>query len=98
MKSVFISQPMNGKSEKEIMKERQRVAGILLTMIGPFNLLDTHFTHPIGTGTPLEYLGESIKCLSQADLAVFCPGWETARGCRVERLCCEEYGVSIVEL
>lgn len=52
MKSVFISQPMNGKSKKEIMKERQRVAGILLTMIGPFNLLDTHFTHPIGTGTP----------------------------------------------
>lgn len=98
MKSVFISQPMNGKSEKEIMKERQRVVGILLTMIGPFNLLDTHFTHPIETGTPLEYLGESIKYLSQADLAVFCPGWETARGCRVERLCCEEYGVSIVEL
>lgn len=67
VKSVFISQPMNGKSEKEIMKERQRVAGILLTMIGPFNLLDTHFIHPIGTGTPLEYLGESIKYLSQAD-------------------------------
>lgn len=55
-------------------------------------------SQPIGTGTPLEYLGESIKYLSQADLAVFCPGWETARGCRVEHMCCQEYGVHIVEL
>lgn len=98
MKSVFISQPMGGKTHEEIMAERRRVTGIILNMLGPFNLLDTHFTSKVGTGTPLEYLGESIKYLSQADLAVFCPGWETARGCRVERLCCEEYGVSIVEL
>lgn len=98
MKSVFISQPMGGKTAEEIMAERQRVAGILLSTIGPFRLLDTYFTKPVGTGTPLEYLGESIKYLSQADIAVFCPGWKDHAGCRVEHLCCEEYEVSIVEL
>ena len=98
MKSVFISQPMGGKTSEEIMAERQRVTGIILNMIGPFNLLDTYFTSKVGTGTPLEYLGESIKYLSQADIAVFCPGWEDHAGCRVEHLCCKEYGIRIVEL
>lgn len=98
MKSVFISQPMGGKTDEEIMHERQRVASILLNTVGPFHLLDTCFTEKIGTGTSLEYLGESIKYLSQADIAVFCPGWEGHAGCKVEHLCCEEYGIPIVEL
>lgn len=98
MKSVFISQPMGGKTHEQIMEERQRVAGILLTMIGPFNLLDTYFTSRVGTGKPLEYLGESLKYLSQADLAVFCGDWQSHAGCRVERLACKEYNIPTVDL
>lgn len=97
MKTVFVSQPMNGRTTNEIQEERDRILTKLWEKYGPINVLDTLFTHRIGTGLPLEYLGESIKYLSQADLAVFAPNWESARGCRVERLCCEEYGVKIID-
>ena len=35
--------------------------------------------------------------LAEADAVIFAPGWETARGCRMEHLAAEEYGIRIVE-
>ena len=98
MKTIFISQPMGGKTNDEIMNERAKATRVLLDKYGPFQLLDTFFMERVGTGTPLEYLGESIKYLSQADLAVFCPGWDKHAGCRVERACCMEYSIPILDL
>lgn len=98
LKIVFISQPMANRTNEELLDERRIIVSLLLKTYGPINLLDTIIDYPVGYGTPLEYLGESIKYLSQADVAVFCPGWEDARGCRVERLCCEEYGVQCRDL
>lgn len=98
MKTVFIAQPMRDRSYEELMAERRQVVRILLEKFGPVNVLDTLFSHKVGQGRPLEYLGEGIKYLSEAELAVFVPGWEEARGCRVERLCCEEYGIEILDL
>lgn len=94
LKRVFLSQPMAGRSEEEIWAERKKVANWLRKRLGTFWLLDTYITEP---GKPLEYLGESIKLLSRADFAVFCPGWQNYRGCRIERTCCEEYGVEIYD-
>lgn len=31
--------------------------------------------------------------MSGADLVVFAPDWHTARGCRIEHLVCELYGI-----
>lgn len=98
MKAIFISQPMGGRSDKEIASERAEVASYLLKRFGPFQLLDTHFTYKIGSGHPLEYLGESIKYLSQADVAVFCKGWESHSGCRIEMECCKAYNIPVIEL
>lgn len=98
MKTIFIVQPMRGRSHEDLMAERRKVVRILLGKFGPVNVLDTLFTHQVGHGTPLEYLGEGIKYLSEAELAVFVPGWDKARGCKVERLCCEEYGIEILDL
>ena len=38
-------------------------------------------------------LGESIKLLSTADVAYFLKGWNTARGCRIEYMCANDYGI-----
>lgn len=46
----------------------------------------------------LGYLGMSLILLSKADAAVFAEGWENSKGCRIERRCCEEYSIDVVDL
>ena len=45
----------------------------------------------------LEYLGESLKLLARADIAYFAPGWNEARGCKIEHVCAEEYGIHHID-
>lgn len=45
---------------------------------------------------PLWFLGEAIKKMSEADIAVFARGWHNARGCVVEHECARRYGVLMV--
>ena len=45
----------------------------------------------------LEYLGESLKLLAKADIAYFAPGWNKARGCKIEHQCALEYGIHTIE-
>ena len=40
-------------------------------------------------------LGKSISLMSEADLVVFAPGWENARGCRIEHEVAKEYGIQV---
>ena len=40
---------------------------------------------------------ESLKKLSEADIAVFVGDYNTARGCIIEYTVCREYGVPIYE-
>lgn len=43
-------------------------------------------------------LGLSIQMLPQADLVVFAPNWETARGCRIEHQVCVDYDIKHLDL
>lgn len=96
MRKLFISQPMRGKSDEEILAERERAVAEAEKILGePVELLDTFF----GTSDmshALEYLGESIKRMAQADAAYFAPGWGMARGCKIEHDCAVAYGVPII--
>lgn len=96
MKKVFISQPMNGKSDVEIMKTRADAAEAAEKHLGEqIELLDTFW---LNSGRrPLQLLAQSIMALAQADLAVFCPGWDEARGCKIEHTCAVEYGINCIE-
>lgn len=94
MKKLFISQPMRGKSENEILRERTAAVAEAEKLLGePVEVLETYFGAEY---RPLEFLGKSIMYLAQADAAYFAPGWETARGCKIEHTCAVEYGVPIV--
>ena len=96
MKKLFISQPMRNKTDEEILAEREEAVKAATKMLGEeVEVLDTFF----GTSDmshALEYLGESIKRMAQADAAYFAPGWGMARGCRIEHDCAVEYGVPII--
>ena len=58
-------------------------------------ILDTLFDDT--DATPLALLARALGKLAEADAVIFAPGWETARGCRMEHLAAEEYGIRIVE-
>lgn len=97
MKKVFISQPMSGKTDVEIMKARATAAEAAQDHLGEqIEVLDTFWPN---TGRhPLILLGQSIVLMCQADLVVFCPGWDQARGCKIEHSCAVDYGIPRIEL
>lgn len=96
MKKLFISQPMRGKSDKDILAEREKAISEAKAILrDDVELIDTFF----GTGDmthALEFLGESIKSMANADVAYFADGWENARGCKIEHDCAVQYGIRIV--
>ena len=101
MKKVFISQPMSGKREKEIMEDRSHI----LEQISKFGIyekdldvINTYTTEepPNGSNARLWFLGRTIEKLAQADLVVFAEDWQKARGCRIERECARIYHIPAV--
>ena len=95
---LFISQPMRGKTDDGIKAERERLIEAAKREYGDdIEVLDTFFQGAPGNGSPLAFLGESLKCLAEADVALFAPGWEDACGCRIEHTCAKEYGINVEE-
>lgn len=89
---VMISQPMNGKTEEQIRNERAELVK-KLTEQG-LEVVDTIFTDeaPTDSDRALFYLSKSIETISKVDAVIFMPGWEDARGCRIEYNVAVEYG------
>ena len=94
---LFISQPMAGKTDKEILDERERILHNVKELFpdNEIEVIDSFFDGE--SKTPLWYLGESIKLLDQADIAYFCKDWEKYRGCCIEHECCVRYSIKHVE-
>ena len=97
-KTIFISQPMGGRSDDEINAERRRVIEIARQQCGEVDALETFFSDFGPAAKPLDYLARSIEFLAKADVAIFAPGWQDARGCRIEHQCALEYGILVMEV
>lgn len=94
---VFISQPMNGRTDEEIKQERERITTELQGRYGDVEVIESFFESAPHEAKPLWFLGKSLELLSTADLAYFAKGWEDARGCRIENRCAIEYGINVIE-
>jgi Asp-tRNA(Asn)/Glu-tRNA(Gln) amidotransferase A subunit family amidase len=95
MKAI-ISQPMKGKTEEQVRAERSETIKQLESR--GFEVVDTVFPNFTNQGNiPLKYLAKSIEAIADVDLVVFMPGWENARGCRIEHHCCADYGIRFEE-
>ena len=92
MTKIFISQPMNGKTNEEIEDERNYIIDKLRENES-VEIIDSFFKDKPYEASPLWYLGESVKLMSEADVVFFCNGWQTARGCQIEHDCALEYGI-----
>jgi Asp-tRNA(Asn)/Glu-tRNA(Gln) amidotransferase A subunit family amidase len=95
MKKVIISQPMRGKSEEQVRRERARLVDELTSK--GYEVVDTVFPDFTDKGNiPLKYLAKSLECIADVDAVWFMEGWEDARGCRIEHQVCVDYGVGIL--
>lgn len=82
-KKVFISMPMNGKTDKRIREDLEKAKRKVVDGYGDVEFVDSYFKDG-DKEDPIKMLGESIKLLADADMVYFCDGWESARGCRIE--------------
>lgn len=98
MLKVFISQPMNGKTNEEIEAVRQKaIASVQAEVNEEVEVIDSFFKDAPHDAKPLWFLGKSLELLSTADIAYFAKGWEEARGCRIENECAIAYGIEVIE-
>jgi hypothetical protein len=100
-KISMISQPMAGKTNKEIIEAREKAAAELLKL--GYKVKDSFFAEEkeneeslkeIGViDTPVWFMAKAIEAMSFCDTVYFCKGWEEARGCRIEHEIAEKYGL-----
>lgn len=99
MTRFAISQPMKGKSREEIEQARAKVRAkyeakgweFVETCLGLDNV-------PADVANkPLWCFARSLVIMAGCDVVVFLKGWEDARGCSLEHLVCQKYGVDTIQ-
>ena len=99
-----MSQPMAGKTEKEIVETRERAIAALKER--GYEIVNTLFTDEWYSDEamkergvvqiPLCFLAKSLENMSLCHAAYFCAGWENARGCRIEHEAAKAYGLEVL--
>ena len=98
MKKLFISQPMKGKTDEEILAERRKAIRSAERQLGEaIEVIDSFFQSAPADAKPFWFLGKSLELLAGADIAYFAKGWQEARGCKIENICAIEYGIAVIE-
>ena len=105
MKKVFISQPMGGIYQDKFKRDRAAAKQHIYNALGgiPIEFIESYIEENpkvnfrFKSREPIWYLAQALILLADADYIYFVNGWQTARGCKVERLVAEEYGIPIIE-
>ena len=109
-KNIFISQPMTGRSEEEILATRQReiekihqlfdADGEQVNIIASYidDATRKHFKEHVSDDINWDifWLSQSLERLAMADIIWLCDGWEYSNGCNIELECATRYGVGIM--
>ena len=104
MKKVMISQPMGGKTDREIIETRERAVDALQSR--GYHAVNTLFTNEwYGKEAmekrgvvqiPLCFLAKSLEMMSHCHAVYFCKGWENYRGCKIEHEAAIAYGLEVI--
>lgn len=98
MKRLFISQPMRGKTDEEILSVREKAIESAERNLGEkVEAIDSFFQRAPVDAFPLWYLAKSLELMSTADVVYFAKDWEQYRGCKIEHTCAIEYGITVIE-
>lgn len=90
---VFISQPMSGLTDDEILSKRNKIKKFLEEVYN-WEVIDSYIEEE---GNPVYLLGKSIELLSQADRIFMVKGWQNSRGCKIEYEVAKAYDIGIIE-
>lgn len=94
-KVAFISQPMSGLTDEQILAARDAAKEILEDM--GYTVLDSFIKDEIkAKNQPLAYLARSLSIMAQADAVYFITGYKNARGCLIEERCAKDYGITCI--
>ena len=101
---AMLSQPMNGKTNEEIVATRERAIKELEAT--GYEVVNTLFTDEWYSpenmknrgveNIPLCFLAKSLENMSLCNAAYFCKGWDKARGCKIEHDAAVAYGLDII--
>lgn len=101
MKKLFVSVPMKDRTEEEIKASIQKMKKIVEIYEGEeLELIDSYIEDnpPKGNNEAIFYLGESLKKMAQADVFVGIYESYEWRGCRIENITAESYGIKSYEI
>lgn len=105
-KNLFISQPMSGLTNEEIMNVRQKATKFISDKYPDYTIsvLPSYKAQPDNTynaTSAVNLLGNAISLMARANVIYFVPGWQKSRGCQIEnevaRRWLEETGVELIE-
>lgn len=108
-KNIFISQPMTGKSEEEILATRQKTIDEIHQLASEkdiqVRIIDSyvddatrkHFEERLtdDINWDIYWLSQSLQKLALADTIWLCDGWEYSKGCNIELKCAMQYGLDV---
>lgn len=108
-KNIFISQPMTGKSEEEILATRQKTIDEIHQLASEkdiqVRIIDSyiddatrkHFEEHVinDINWDIYWLSQSLQKLALADTIWLCDGWEHSKGCTIELKCAIQYGLDV---
>lgn len=93
--NIFVSMPMNGKTDKEILNKIREVEHKF-----PEDIVTSGFVNydylPQTNNTPVYCLSWAIEKIGCCDVVYFVDGWQTARGCQIEHDVCMEYDIPMM--
>lgn len=109
-KNVFISQPMTGLCEEEILAtrraEREKIYKFFDNDNVEVTIVDSYIDDDIRSafqGCRIDiinwdvyWLSQSLQKLAMADVLWLCDGWEYSKGCEVELMCAELYDIDVI--
>ena len=89
---LFLSQPMNGLSDEQIINRRRIAVGYIARAIEEVDereysikvINPIHRDDAPENASRLWYLGRAIQDMEEADILVLAKGWREAKGCRCE--------------
>lgn len=101
---AMLSQPMAGKTDKEIVETRESAIKVLKEK--GYEIVNTLFTDEWYSKEkmeergveqiPLCFLAKSLENMSLCHAVYFCKDWQNARGCRIEHDAAVAYGLEII--
>lgn len=99
---VMISQPMRGLTADDIAETKAQAVKKIEDK--GYTVVNTLFDEDYFSEEDLEcvqhkslfFLAQALEVMSMCDAVYFCKGWEDTRGCQIEHMAAENYGLEII--